>query len=442
MIIGTDIRNQTINIDDDARARHIYAIGATGTGKSVLLENFIGQDLQNGQGLCFIDPHGDTARTLISKLPYERKNDLIYIDLSETTEPIGLNFLTDIPKHARPLHAQNIVAAFKHIYGDDSWGPRMEYVFIMAVRTLMDADLTLLALPILFHDQQFRDRIIDQVIDPYIRHTFWQIQYPAWFKKFGPDLTSPIENKIGAVLGSPHLRVILSQKQNAITLREVMDGRKVLIIALQKGKIGELAASLFGALIVSAIGQTALSRADIPEKDRVPFNLFCDEFQNYATAGFPVIMSEARKYKLSLVLAHQGFSQVDPKITDAVFSNCGTFVSFRVGANDAEVLTKQLDLGNERALRDLQNYHAWYRTLENGAPASTIQIKTFPSAPSLHDKTNELISYSRRRFGRHIEAIDREISSFLCAPRSKTNPPFSDSNSTSTSNSRRKKKRS
>lgn len=442
MIIGTDIQNQTIHIDDDARARHMYVIGATGTGKSVLLQNCIGQDLKDGNGLCFIDPHGDTARSVIGHLPEERKNDLIYIDLSDISEPIGLNFLTDIPKDMRPLCAQNFVAAFKHIYGDESWGPRMEYVFLMSVRTLMDANLTLLALPMFFHDQQFRDRIIDQVTDPYVRYTFWELQYPAWFKKFGPDLVSPIENKIGAVLSSPHLRAILSQKHNTINLRDIMDTQKVLIIALQKGQIGELAASLFGALLVSLIGQTALSRSDTPEHKRQPFALFCDEFQNYATAGFPVIMSEARKYKLSLILAHQDLSQVDPKITNAVFANCGTFISFRVGATDTPKLVKQFGLGNEAAFLDLANFHAWHRPLVNGAPGSTTQIKTFPPAEPLHDKTNELISYSRRRIGRHYDAVDREISTFLCAPRSKTNPPFFASNSTSTSNSRRKRKRS
>jgi hypothetical protein len=280
MIIGTDIRNETIHIDDDARARHIYAIGATGTGKSVLIENLIGQAIQNGQGLCFIDPHGDTARSVIGHLPDRRKGDLIYIDLSNISQSTGLNFMTDIPSNERPLHAQNIVAAFKHVYGDNSWGPRMEYVFLMAVRTLMDANLTLLALPRLFNDPLFRNHAIDKLTDPYIKHTFWGVQFPIWHKKVGPDLTSPIENKIGAVLGSPHLRAILLQRTNTISLREIMDNQGVLIIALQKGQIGELAASLFGALTVSAIGQTALSRADIPEKRRVPFPLIADEFQN------------------------------------------------------------------------------------------------------------------------------------------------------------------
>jgi len=441
MIIGTDIQNKTILIDDGARARHVEVIGATGSGKSVLIENLIRQVIQNNQGLCFIDPHGDTARSVIGHIPEERKGDLIYIDLSDMSHTIGLNFTTDIPSNERPLHAQNIVSAFKHVYGD-SWGPRMEYIFLMAVRTLMDADLTLLALPKLFNDPLFRNRAIDKLTDPYIKYTFWTEQYPIWHKKVGPDLTSPIENKIGSVLGSPHLRAILSQRTNTISLREIIDNKGVIIIALQKGQIGELAASLFGALIVSAIGQTALSRADIPEKRRVLFDLFCDEFQNFATDAFPTILSEARKYKLQLTLAHQGLSQLDSAITDAVFANCGTTISFRIGARDAEVLVKQLDLGNERALRDLQNYHAWYRTLTDGSPASTIHIKTFPPTKPLHDKTNELISYSQRRFGRPREMIERNVDRFLCAPRSKTNPHFSASNSTSTSNSPKKRKQS
>jgi type IV secretory pathway TraG/TraD family ATPase VirD4 len=423
MIIGTDIRNNNIAwLDDDARARHVEIIGATGSGKSVLIENLVRQMIQNNEGLCFIDPHGDTARSVIGHIPEHRKNQLIYLDLSDISHTIGLNFLTDISSDERPLHAQNIVSAFKHVYGDTSWGPRMEYIFLMSVRTLMDANLTLLALPKLFNDPLFRNRAIDKLTDPYIKHTFWTEQYPIWHKKIGPDLTSPIENKIGAVLGSPHLRAVLSQRTNTISLREIMDNQGIFIIALQKGQIGEQAAALFGALVVSMIGQTALSRADIPEKRRVPFPLIADEFQNFATAGFPLILSEARKYKLQLTLAHQGLSQLDSAITDAVFANCGTSISFRVGAKDAEVLVKQLDLGNERALRDLENYHAWYRTLENGAPASTIKIKTFPPAAPLHNKTKELIAYSQRRFGRHYEGISRNIDRFLSPNHSNTTP--------------------
>jgi len=441
MIIGTNVHNDTVTIDADARARHIYIVGATGTGKSVLLQNSIGQDLRDGNGLCFLDPHGDTAKSVIAQLPEQRKNDLIYVDLSDLSHPIGLNFLNDIPSDLRPLHAQNIVSAFKHVY-NDSWGPRMEYVFLMAVRTLMEADLTLLALPRLFYDEQFRQRIVSKVTDPYIRHTFWGDQFPVWQKKLGPELTSPIENKIGAVLGSPHLRAIISQRKSTISIREIMDGGKILIIALQKGQIGELAASLFGALLVSLIGQAALSRADIPENKRVPFALYCDEFQNYATSGFPLIMSEARKYKLSLILAHQGLSQVDTSITDAVFANCGTFISFRVGANDAPKLMKQFGLGNEAALIDLPNFHAWHRPLSNGAPGSTTQITTSPPGSALHNNANELISYSTRRFGRHYEGVNKDVTRFLCTPRSKTNRGSFVSASFSKSTSRKKRKRS
>jgi len=441
MIIGTTTDGMTldasVSISETARARHTYIIGATGTGKSVLLENLIGQAMQNGEGLCFLDPHGDTAQNLVNHLPDERKDDLVYLDLSNVNEPVGLNFLTDIPTDMRPLYAQNIVAAFKHIYGDDSWGPRMEYVFLMSVRTLMESNLTLLALPRLFYDEQFRSRIISRITDPYVKEVFWAVQFPAWYKKFGPELTSPIENKIGAVLGSPHLRAIISQKKNTISLRNIMDTGKVLIVSLQKGQIGELAASLFGALLVSFIGQTALSRSDIPEEDRVPFTLFCDEFQNYATSGFPLIMSEARKYKLSLVLAHQGLSQVDTNVTDSVFANCGTFLSFRIGVNDANTIAKLFQI-SESALLDLQNFHLWYRAI---APATAKLVRTNQPPFPLHDKAREFILYSQRRFGRHYQGVQKNIAEFLCAPHSKTSRASSAFGSTSSSTSPRRRKR-
>ena len=444
MIIGTNTHQQKIALDEVARARHVYVIGQTGTGKTTLLQNCIAQDMQEGRGLCFLDPHGDTARSVIAQLPEQRKSDLIWIDLSDISEPPGLNFMTGIATDMRPLLARNFVAAFKHVFGDESWGPRMDHTFRMSVRTLMDNELTLLAFSRLFIDEEFRERAISRVADPYVARTFWREQFPRWHAKFGADLTSPIENKISAVIESPHLRAIMCQSHNSITLRDAMDQRKIVIVSLQKGQVGEQAASVFGSLLVSFIGQAALSRADIPEKDRTPFTLYCDEFQNYATSGFPLIMSEARKYKLSLVLAHQDIGQVENRsVISSIFGNCGTFVSFRIGADDAPKIARQFRIPNEGAFLDLPNFQAWCRPLINGSPGSATVITTLPAPKPLHARSNEFISFSRRRFGRHFEAVDRDITKFLsCAPLSKTNHTSSASNSTSKSSSQRKKKRS
>ena len=227
MLIGTAIDGLTLSqpvfIDEKARARHIYVLGQTGTGKSIALENMAAHAIQNGEGICFIDPHGQSAETLVSQIPETRADDLIYIDLANRETVPSLNFMTDIPLADRPRAASNIVEGFKHIYGEDSWGPRMEYIFLCSVRSLMDNQLTLLALPRLFIDPIFREKVVLNTRDNFVRHTFWGQQFPTWQKKFGPELTSPIDNKIGALLSVPTLRAIVSQRKNSFTLREVMD---------------------------------------------------------------------------------------------------------------------------------------------------------------------------------------------------------------------------
>jgi Type IV secretion-system coupling protein DNA-binding domain len=413
-IVGSDI-SADIAIDAEARARHVYTIGQTGTGKSVLLENMIAQDMRNGAGLCFIDPHGTSAEALITKIPPERKDDLIFLDLSEAAQPVGLNFMTGIVENDRALWANNLVAAFKHIYGDDSWGPRMEYIFVQSVRSLMDSDLTLLALPRLFTDEAFRNIVIRRVRDPFVKYQFWREQFGPWSKKFGPELTSPIDNKVGTFLSSPQIRAIVSQRQNTIDLRQIMDQRKILIVALRKGRIGEMPASLMGAVLVSAIAQTAMSRLDntTDESALVPFALYCDEFQNYATSGFPLILSEARKFKLMLTLAHQGLSQIPERVMNSVFDNCGTLISFRIGVNDAPLIAKAFNVQSESAFLGLPNFQARLRPLERGNPADAILVHTYPPPEPLHGRTREFIAHSGRRFGRGLAAVSAAIERFL-----------------------------
>ena len=201
----------------------------------------------------------------------------------------------------------------------------------------MDSNLTLLALPRLFVDPVFRVKVVRSVKDTYIKNIFWYKQFPEWQKRFGPELTSPIDNKVGTVLAYPQLRAIISQPHNTIDLKHIMDTKKILLVSLSKGQVGEEPSKLFGALLVSAVAQTAFGRAAIDEAKRVPFDLVCDEFQNFAASGFPLILSEARKYRLRLTLAHQGLFQTSEEILDAVFANCGTFISLRVGVKDTPV---------------------------------------------------------------------------------------------------------
>jgi hypothetical protein len=373
----------------------------------------IAKMMRDGEGLCFIDPHGQSARAVVGHIPLDRKDDLIFIDLADPNYAPGLNFLTDISLSDRPLAAANLVASFKHVYAE-SWGPRMEYVFYCAVRSLMDSNLTLLALPRLFVEPIFRARIVRAVKDPFVRY-FWHQQFPAWLKKFGPDLSGPIDNKVGAVLASPALRTVLAQHRSTLSINEIMDTRKILIVSLSKGQVGEEPSKLFGALLVSAIAQAAFARASVAEPDRVPFTLICDEFQNFAASGFPLILSEARKYRLQLVLAHQGLFQTPPDITNAVFANCGTFITFRIGIDDAPILTRNLQFQSHAALLDLPNYHAWIRPLENGNPGSPRRIATAPPETPLHINVNAFIVHSQRVYCRRKVDIEKKIGSFLDA---------------------------
>jgi hypothetical protein len=405
---------EAVSIDAAARARHVYLIGQTGTGKSAVLENLAAQDIQRGAGLCFIDPHGDTAGRLLRHIPPGRCDDLIYIDLADLIQPVALNFMTGVAAEGRAVAAENVLSAFKHVYGD-SWGPRMEYILRCSIRSLMDSELTLLALPRLLSDTNFRERIVERTHDTIVWN-FWRHEFPELQKKFGSEAIAPIQNKIGSVLAMPHLRAILAQQTNTIVLREVMDRRKILIVSLQKGQIGEEPAHLFGALLVSALAQTAFSRADINEGRRIPFALYCDEFQNFSTSGFPLILSEARKYRLMLTLAHQGCLQVPKEILDAVLANCGTFLSFRIGPDDARLMAKTFDVHDPQAFQNLANFQAWLRPLINGSPASALRLSSYPPPEPLHDDARHLIHASRRRYGTDHAVVEQNISRFYQRP--------------------------
>jgi hypothetical protein len=401
---------ETVSIDDTARARHLYIIGQTGTGKSGLIENLAAQDIKRGGGLCFIDPHGDTAKRLLRHIPPARRGDLINIDLADLTQPVALNFMTGVAVDRRAAAAENILSAFKHVYGD-SWGPRMEYILRCSIRSLMDSELTLLALPRLLSDTDFRERIVERTHDTIVWN-FWRHEFPEFQKKFGSEAIAPIQNKIGSVLAMPHLRAILAQQTNTVLLRDIMDQRKILIVSLQKGRIGQEPAHLFGALLVSALAQTAFSRADLAEDQRVPFALYCDEFQNFATSSFALILSESRKYRLMLTLAHQGSAQVPKEILDTVLANCGTFLSFRLGPDDARLMARTFDVQSPQAFQNLPNFQAWLRPLINGVPGSALRLSTQPPPRPLHDDAQLLIHQSRRRYGTDYKVIEQHVLQF------------------------------
>lgn len=350
------------------------------------------------EGFCVIDPHGSLAQKTLSLIPLERENDIIYISPSETKRPVSINFLSNIPEERKSFVAEMIVSAFKTVW-PDSWGPRMEYVFINSIRALLDVrNSTLNDIPRLLSDTEYRKRVIRNISDPTIRY-FWTVEFASYNERFATEALAPVQNKIGRLLGVPALRAIVSEPHSTIDFRTALDTQKILIINLSKGSLGEGPAHIFGALIVSAIANAALSREDIPEPERVPFHLYADEFQNFATNAFSLILSEARKYALTLTLAHQHLGQLPETVRQAVFGNAATTLAFRVGAEDAPLIGRQLDL-EPRALQDLPNYHLYLRTLVDSSPTEATRITTLTPPAPRHRKAAHLKHQALRKYGR------------------------------------------
>ncbi len=325
------------------RRRHVYIIGMTGTGKTGLLLNMMHADMQAGAGFLFLDPHGDASQHIASLAPAERRSDLIYLDPSDPTHTFAYNPLSGVPEAERATAAANIVSAFKNIWAQ-SWGPRLEYILGHSLRLLLDTkDQTLLGLPRLLVDETYRDWLVVRCNDPVVR-SFWQTEYAAYDSRLRNEAIAPIQNKIGAFLANPFIRSILCQNSSTLKIPDVMNKGKVLIVNLSKGNLGTEPAHLLGALLITACAQAAEARRRMPEDERRDFTLYVDEFQNFATDSFASILSEARKWRLSLVAANQTISQLPDGLQHAVFGNAGTLIAFRVGALDAKRLAGELGI--------------------------------------------------------------------------------------------------
>ena len=411
--LGTHFLGGSVTLNPGERQRHLYLIGQTGTGKSTLLLNLIAQDLAEGSGLALLDPHGDLALAALAQVPRHRSNDLVYIDPSDLTRPIGFNPLARVPQDLKPVVADGVVAAFRHVW-PDSWGPRLDYILTHAVRALLDVPgATLLMLPRLLIDEPFRLRLIERhVSDPVVR-AFWLNEYAGYSDSFRTEAIAPIQNKIGKALMTPALRNMLSQPKSTISLRRLMDEGSIVICNLSKGALGESTAHLLGALLITAIAQAALSRTDTDVTQRRAFHLYVDEFQAFATDSFALILSEARKYGLSLTIAHQYLAQLPDRLRAAVFGNVGSLIACRTGASDAPILTEQIGLKNPDALLDLANFTAWARLLRNGAPSSPIRLDLHQAPRPRRTNVQRLVNISRLRFGRPRAEVEARIKRFL-----------------------------
>ncbi len=361
------------------RRAHLYLIGKTGTGKSTLVETLIRQDLKSGRGLALIDPHGDLAERVLRGVPENRKDDIIYFNVPDASKPMGFNPLERVPPEKRALAASGLLEAFKKIWAD-SWGPRLEHILRNALLALLDQpEATLADVSRLLYDKGFRRTVAAQVFNHQVRD-FWLREYESYPAGFRAEAIAPIQNKVGAFLANPLLNRILTQTKSAFDLRRVMDEGKILLVNLAKGKIGEDVMALLGALLVARIGLAALTRADTAEENRRDFFVFLDEFHGFTTLSLANMLSELRKYRVGLILAHQYLSQLDLQVRDAVLGNVGTIISFRLGPGDAEILEREFypDF-TARDLVNLPNYQIYLKLMVNGVVSSPFSAETLKS---------------------------------------------------------------
>jgi hypothetical protein len=415
LYLGARVTGEFEVLDPEERRRHLYIIGQTGTGKSTLLLNLIAQDIAAGEGLALLDPHGDLAEAVLLHVRRKRTNDFVYINPADAARPIGFNPLSSVPEDLKPIVADDVVGAFKHVW-PDSWGPRLDYVLMNAIRALLDVPGgTLLMLPRLLIDDPFREHLLlRHVRDPVVQ-SFWRYEYAGFSPSLRAEAISPIQNKIGRVLIEPRMRNMLAQPRSTVTFRRLMDEGAIVICNLAKGRLGESVAHLLGALLTSSIAQAALSRADAPTGERRTFHLYADEFQSFATTSFALILSEARKYGLTLTIAHQYLNQLSDELRSAVFGNVGSLAALRTGAEDAAILAEQIGLGGRDALLDLGNFTGWARLLRNGIPTSPIRLDLSPAPLSRRSSPHRLIATSARRFGRPRAQVEERVRRFLAA---------------------------
>lgn len=393
-----------LTLSDRARRLHLAIVGATGTGKSTLLSSLMLDDLRSGRGFALIDPHGDLAETIADAVPPSRTNDVIYFDPSDSTHAIGFNPLSGTTDPA--VLTAHIVASFKHIWRD-SWGPRMEYILGNAIRLLLSTpNSSLVELPILLVDDRYRATLLARCEDPVIR-LFWEQEYAGYSEKLRAEAIAPIQNKIGQLTANPTIRAIIGQS-STLHFDAIINSRKVLLCNLSK-RMGDEPSHLLGAFLVTAIAQAAQNRATIPEESRQDFTLYVDEFQNFSTESFASILSEMRKWRLNLVVANQFMGQVPDLLRQSILGNAGTLAVFRIGAEDAPLLSRQLDFKNPPLLSDTPNYYAWVKTTSDGVPGNPHLIHTHPLPDRIKGSLPSVIARTRARYSRKRDQVEQSI---------------------------------
>jgi len=403
-----------VKIKEEDRMRHIYMIGKTGVGKTVLFENMILQDIKAGKGVCYLDPNGDAAEHILNRIPKERAEDVVYFDPSDIERPMGLNMLEWKNPDQKDFLVQEAIQMFYKLFDPGQTGivgPQFEHWLRNAALTLMEqpGGGTIIDIPRLFTDKEFEKQAVKNLTDPVVK-AFWEKQMAKTSDFHKSEMLNYFTSKFGRFMTNDMMRNIIGQNKSAFDFRDIMDNNKILICNLSKGKIGEINAFLLGMIIVSKIAMGAFSRQDIEENKRTPFFLYVDEFQNFITDVFATILSESRKYKLSLNITNQYISQLDEKTRDAVIGNAGTLISFRIGAADAEFLVKEFEPLKLDDMTTIDKYNFYTKMLIDGAPTRPFNAKSNAPDDNPNEKVGEAIrKLSRLKYGKDRNVVSKEI---------------------------------
>lgn len=389
----TTFRNKEVpfGIRRADRRAHLYIIGKTGTGKSTLLEILMADDARKGYGFALIDPHGDLVKRIKSKIPWSRRDDVVDFDATRSDQLYGFNPLANVPADKRPLAASGLIQVFKHLW-QDSWGPRLEHILRNSLLSLLDyRSATLADILRLLSDKNFRKRVLPFVSNNQVVE-FWTKEFDRYPERFRAEAISPIQNKVGAFLSHPLLQKILIKPEKPLKLRKIMDEGKILLVNLAKGSIGDDTANLLGSLLISRFDLAALSRAHLVENERRDYTLYLDEFHNFTTQSLVLMLSELRKYRLSLVLAHQYLAQLDPTIKDAILGNAGTIIVFRIGASDAETFAQEFAPSfSITDFTNLANFHIYLKMMIDGKISQAFSAATLDPG-SLQPDVSPIVS--------------------------------------------------
>jgi hypothetical protein len=418
---ATDARGKYVpfGIKSKDRDRHMYVIGKTGMGKSTLLENMAIQDIRNGEGFAFIDPHGGTVDRLLDYIPENRIKDVVYFAPFDLEHPVAFNVMEDVGYDRRHLVVSGLMATFKKIW-EDAWSARMEYILTNTLLALLEyPDATLLGVNRMYTDKDYRKKVVDNVKDPVVKD-FWTKEFANYGDRYTQEATPAIQNKVGQFTGNPLIRNIIGQSKSSFDIREMMDQKKILIVNLSKGLVGETNMRLLGSMLTTRIFLAAMSRANLsgPDLAKLPhFYFYVDEFQNFANETFAEILSESRKYKLNLLIAHQYVEQMEEEVRNAVFGNVGTSVVFRVGPFDAEVLeTVFMPKFTKEDIVNLDKRQIYLSLMIDGvgsAPFSAVTIPPIESPPVSYKQ--QVIEASREQFSTPRAGIEKSIIDDLAA---------------------------